>query len=236
MSSSSSPVRRPPAEESSTFKVVLVGAPAVGKTAFVRQYVHDEFSERTIATVGVDYDRKVLQTRPGHEIVLQLWDIGGYERPTDATSQFYRGAHGALVFFDSSNSTTLSIAARWYHHLSEFYADQELPLLLIGNKIDAPSLMSNDEIESFCKSESIEKWFLVSARTGINVDLAMRTLTVLMLERHTHVRQTVQDLMNLSRASARLNSPGRASRELDMSRDQSADKERVTDEALMACC
>ena len=41
-------------------KVVLLGAPGVGKTSLVRRYVHSVFSDQHKSTLGVKVDRKSI--------------------------------------------------------------------------------------------------------------------------------------------------------------------------------
>ena len=58
---------------------MVVGEVNSGKSAFVRRYVHNFFSDRGEyrATLGVDFSLKLIHLKDELEIRLQLWDIAG---------------------------------------------------------------------------------------------------------------------------------------------------------------
>ncbi len=76
------------------FKILVIGELGTGKTAFIKRYVHDFFSENYRATIGVDFALKVIEHGDGEEegsrIRLQLWDIAGQERFGNMTRVYYR--------------------------------------------------------------------------------------------------------------------------------------------------
>jgi Ras-related protein Rab-32 len=43
-------------------KILVIGESGVGKTAIVRRYVHNQFSQGYKATIGVDFALKVSQS------------------------------------------------------------------------------------------------------------------------------------------------------------------------------
>lgn len=59
------------------FKVIIVGDPTVGKTAFVQRYVSNIFKKEFKGTVGVDFSLKILNYSECLTVKLQLWDIAG---------------------------------------------------------------------------------------------------------------------------------------------------------------
>lgn len=59
------------------FKVIVVGDPTVGKTAFVQRYVSNIFKREFKGTVGVDFSLKILNYSECQTVKLQLWDIAG---------------------------------------------------------------------------------------------------------------------------------------------------------------
>lgn len=59
------------------FKVIIIGDPTVGKTAFVKRYVQKSYSREYKGTVGVDFALKIIKVSDTETIKLQLWDIAG---------------------------------------------------------------------------------------------------------------------------------------------------------------
>ena len=66
-----------PAER--TFRIVMCGDAAVGKSSLVFRLVKNEFSSGLPSTLGVDFHVKTVNV-DGHNVALQLWDTAGQER------------------------------------------------------------------------------------------------------------------------------------------------------------
>ena len=82
-----------------SFKILIIGESAVGKTAILERYCEDEFHDDLISTIGVDFKSRLV-TLQDKTIKLQLWDTAGQERFRNITSSYYRGTHGCLVVYD----------------------------------------------------------------------------------------------------------------------------------------
>lgn len=55
-----------------TFKILVVGDPDVGKTSLMNRLVHDVFSNKYAATIGVDF--KVATMKIGeYKCRIQIW-------------------------------------------------------------------------------------------------------------------------------------------------------------------
>ena len=59
------------------YKILVIGDLGTGKTAIIKRYVHQFFSEHYRATIGVDFALKVINWDQNTIIRLQLWDIAG---------------------------------------------------------------------------------------------------------------------------------------------------------------
>jgi Rab family protein len=63
---------------SEIFKIVLIGAASVGKTALVFRYVINEAPTSSTATVGVEFTKKVITDKEtGKKFQLHIWDTAG---------------------------------------------------------------------------------------------------------------------------------------------------------------
>lgn len=92
-------------------KVVMVGAPSVGKTSMVRRFVHEVFSEDYVSTLGVKVDRKTVAL-PGAVVSMILWDIHGETETLQVPTTYFRGASAALMVIDGSRPETMETALR----------------------------------------------------------------------------------------------------------------------------
>ena len=74
----------------------------------------------------------------GKTIKLQIWDTAGQERFRTITSSYYRGAHGIIVVYDTTDSETFEHVKTWLHEIDR-YASENVNKLLVGNKSDLTS-------------------------------------------------------------------------------------------------
>ncbi|XP_038584906.1 ras-related protein Rab-32-like [Micropterus salmoides] len=159
------------------FKVLVIGDPGVGKSSIILRYLNKCFDERYKASIGVDFALKTIEWDAKTVVRLQLWDIAGQERFKKMSRVYYKGAMGALVVFDITNSSTLEAASEWKQDLdSKVCLDngRPVPAILLANKCDMTDrdrdLMSS--LDSFCKDNSFMGWFETSAKENINIDEA----------------------------------------------------------------
>ncbi|XP_038295200.1 EF-hand calcium-binding domain-containing protein 4B isoform X1 [Canis lupus familiaris] len=116
------------------FKIVLVGNSAVGKTSFLRRFCEDRFAPGLAATVGIDYQVKMVRVDDSY-VALQLWDTAGQERYRCITQQFFRKADGVIVMYDVTARQSFLSIRQWLSSVEEAVGDY-IPVLLLGNKVD----------------------------------------------------------------------------------------------------
>jgi small GTP-binding protein len=162
------------------FKVIIIGAGAVGKTSLLHRFVENNFNFRYKLTIGADFLSKVIEGFPNPDTTckLQIWDIGGQDRYKFLRSSFFDGANGALVVFDISRWHTFEELTEWLSDLKEF-AGEGVPFILIGNKFDLITDVIGDYdkegVEEVAKSEN--SYFVeTSAKSGENVENAFLDL------------------------------------------------------------
>lgn len=153
------------------FKIVLIGDSAVGKSNILSRYIRDEFSIETKSTVGVEFGHKKLLLKNA-KIKAQIWDTAGQERYKSITNAYYKGAKGAFVVFDLTRKETFNTVDRWIDELKT-NSDQEVTVLLIGNKSDLEELRQVTLEEAKSKAEKHNLAYLeTSALQSVNIDKA----------------------------------------------------------------
>ena len=172
-----------------SFKVILIGPGAVGKTSLLNRFVHNEFDLKYKLTLGVDFLTKSLEYEPSKFAKLQIWDIGGQERFKFLHRSFYEGAFGALVIFDLSRQNTFSGMKTWISEMRSILNDT-IPKVIIGNKSDLipeiGQIIDRTEVEEYAKKEGCI-YMETSAKTGDNVENAFLELTHRMVKRMQHI-------------------------------------------------
>ena len=80
--------------EKTTYKMIIIGDSAVGKTCIFKKIVSGVFSEKSISTIGMD--RRTLSFKITNsegnemEVDVQLWDTAGQERFRCITTSYYK--------------------------------------------------------------------------------------------------------------------------------------------------
>lgn len=150
-------------------KIVLIGESGVGKTNLLSRFTKDQFIPDSKTTIGVEFATKSMKV--GDKCVrAQIWDTAGQERYRAITSAYYRGAVGAMLLYDITQSLTFSSLNRWLTELRE-NADPNIVVMLVGNKSDMNDSRSvlTDDGTSFAKNQNL-LFIETSARDSINVN------------------------------------------------------------------
>ncbi|NXU78929.1 RAB26 protein, partial [Oreotrochilus melanogaster] len=153
-------------------QVMLVGDSGVGKTCLLVRFKDGAFLAGSfISTVGIDFRNKVL-TVDGVKVKLQIWDTAGQERFRSVTHAYYRDAHELLL---TSPSLPISLQA-WLTEIHE-YAQQDVVLMLLGNKVDSAQdrVVKREDGEKLAKEYGVP-FMETSAKSGLNVELAFTAI------------------------------------------------------------
>lgn len=170
-----------------TFKLIVIGPAAVGKTSLIRRYVDNKFSFNYKSTIGVDFLAKTVRLKEDKIVKLAIWDVGGQEKFRFLRRNFYEGTHGAILVFDLSRANTFPKMKDWLIDMRSII-EYKIPLIILGNKSDLLSevgeVIDREEPKRFAEKE--ESFYLeTSAKTGNNVEQTFKELTKQMLKSNT---------------------------------------------------
>jgi small GTP-binding protein len=155
------------------FKVAVAGDENVGKTSLIRRYCEGKFETSRVATIGVDFQTKVVEL-PAGAVKLSIWDMAGQERFKVVRTGMYRGSRAAALVFDLSVPATLEHLAAWREETLANAAGAKI--LVIGNKLDlAPSRGAGKEFAASIGAPYVE----TSAQSGEGVAAMFEQLALL---------------------------------------------------------
>jgi len=171
-----------------TFKLVIVGAGAVGKTALLNRYIKRVFLEDYKMTIGVQFLFKSFffdtAEKTGAKVSCQIWDMGGQQSFRFLRPSWYKGAKGVLLLFDITRMTTFEDLPKWVNEIKKYTVD--CPIIIIGNKSDLKGLRGVDKHEArrFAKANQ-SVYIETSAKTGKNVDIAFSRMIIEILKKNS---------------------------------------------------
>ncbi|KAK7505633.1 hypothetical protein BaRGS_00002904 [Batillaria attramentaria] len=96
------------------YKIILCGEYGVGKSSIFRRFLNNTFVQDNSkkSTIGLDQCTRPFRVGDA-DVKLTLWDTGGMERMSFIGSSYYRGAHAALLCYNSSNKETFTILSQY---------------------------------------------------------------------------------------------------------------------------
>jgi small GTP-binding protein len=164
-------------DESNSYKIVVVGASGVGKTAIVNQLVNKTFKEEGQPTIGVEFKSFAIQAE-GENVKLQIWDTAGQERFRSVSKAYFRNAVGAVLVFDLTQKPSFDELNTWINDLNALCAPNAY-IILVGNKSDLADerAVSAGETQETAKRYNLE-YLETSAKDGSNIAEAFTRLAV----------------------------------------------------------
>lgn len=161
------------------FKLLLVGAPRVGKTCLRFRFTRDHYSSAYSATPGFDYSTRTVRV-DGDKVRVQVWDVSGDAAYHHTRKAYYRGADAFLIVYDVTSEDSFREAGRLLKEIN-MCGNADPPKLLVGTKTDR---QERRVVDAFTAREFAEGWHVplveTSARHGDNVQGAfMKVISAL---------------------------------------------------------
>ena len=161
-------------------KVCLVGEGAVGKTALIRRFIHDQFDDKYISTLGAKVSKKEISMQSPNDdnvhIDMTVWDIMGEKGFRELLKEaYFYGAQGILAVCDITRKETLTELEDWIAAVNRVTGN--IPAIFLGNKADLAEGTQITEVDlSHFATAHNGPFFFTSARTGQNVAEAFQEL------------------------------------------------------------
>ncbi|KAL8126001.1 ras-related protein RABC2a-like [Apium graveolens] len=166
-----------------SFKILLIGDSAVGKSSLLLTFISDSLLQDPSPTIGVDFKIKLL-TVGGKKLKLTVWDTAGQERFRTLTSSYYRGAQGIILVYDvTKRETFTNLSDVWAKEVNLYSTNQNCVKMLVGNKVDIESERAVSREEGISLANELGCLFLeCSAKTRENVEQCFEELALKIME------------------------------------------------------
>jgi len=180
-----------------SYKLILLGETAVGKTTFAKQYIDQKFNNIYNPTIGIEYGYKFIEIENEGEkipIKLHIWDTAGQELYRSITRSYYRDSAGVLLLYDITDEQSFIDIKRWYGDILK-YLDPLTPIILIGNKVDMKDKreVSEEKGKEWASSRNI----LFMEASGKEYELVEEAFIELCKSINKRVRESIMYGINL---------------------------------------
>ena len=163
-----------------------IGDSQVGKSAMTEIYLNREFSEEYLTTIGINIntkDTKIIINGEEKEIKVKIWDTAGQEKFKSISTQYIKNCDGILLIYAINNKKTFENIENWLNEIEHKKKKNNIPLVLIGNKID----LEKEREVSFQEGEKLAQiynmeFFECSAKDNINVNECFNCLIELIFQ------------------------------------------------------
>ena len=152
-------------------RILTIGYTDVGKTSILVRFTKDQFSDKYVSTIGIDFKSKPLKI--GNTIVkVTVFDTAGQEKYKGIVKSFYNKANGVILAFDLTDKESFSRIDYWVEELKQHKGSEELYIVLVGNKKDRNEerQVSYEEALKFAEDNNFGGYFEVSAKTGEGIN------------------------------------------------------------------
>eukprot|EP01132_Coremiostelium_polycephalum_P003949 gene3949-4932_t len=114
-----------------------------------------------------------------------LWDTAGQEKFWCLTEVFWRSADAVVLVYDVSNEKSFKNLDFWYKQFKSKSlegSEKNLPVMVLGNKVDCNKVVKDVEVEQWCKEHNISLFFEVSAKQSKLIKESIIKLIEVILE------------------------------------------------------
>ena len=152
-------------------KLMTLGNSKVGKTSFIMKFTENNFQEKYLSTIGLDFKAKNVIIN-GKKYRLFFYDTAGQERYKSIALNIIKDAQGIILMYDVTDQTSFESIAEWINNVKDAKGSN-FPMILVGNKIDLKDIriISEAEGKKLAKENELE-FFETSNKDGTNLEKA----------------------------------------------------------------
>ncbi len=168
------------------FRILMLGAVSVGKTALVTRFIDGSFEDEYRQTLSVTQSKKRLQivdmTGREHTVMLTISDMGGQETFRELRRQYMKGASGAIIVYDVTKPETFMSTNNIFSTFRDVCPDAAV--IICANKIDlVAQRMVPIQTGIMLRNWFQTDYFETSAKTDVGVREMFMRIAELMLNK-----------------------------------------------------
>jgi small GTP-binding protein len=152
------------------YHIVVLGSGGVGKSCLTAQFVQNVWIESYDPTIEDSY-RKAIEV-DGRHVILEILDTAGTEQFTAMRELYMKTGQGFLLVFSITSMSSLYELAELREQIRRIKEDDNVPMVLVGNKSDLEEDRAVPRARAFKISQDWGSvpYYETSARRRANVD------------------------------------------------------------------
>jgi Ras-related protein Rab-40 len=157
--------------QSTHYKILLLGQRNSGKTSFLRSIAGEDFQERSYPSVGIDFRKVTILDKP-NGISFFVYDVSAFGKDQNCLlSYFAKDVDGFIMLFDVGDANGLEKIYFW----EKLIAGR--PSVLLGSKVDQKKTreIERESAEDFADHLGCT-YFDVSVKKNHNIKEALESL------------------------------------------------------------
>ncbi len=146
-----------------TFKVILVGDYAVGKTTYLQKCHTGNVDPKYISSLGADIKNitfhlstKNIKYEDKVKVILDVWDCAGTNFCNSLDTSYYEGANAAIIMFDLEKHQTHTTIDKYVQNIKSISKINTDKIVIVGNKCESKSVFDDKVVQKYCKSNDLE--------------------------------------------------------------------------------
>lgn len=151
------------------YKLVVLGANGVGKSALTLRLVTSNFVADTDPTIEDSYRTEVVVD--GETLLLDIVDTAAWEEHSPERDQYLRACDGVLIAYSVTSDASFQEVPTFHNQILRTKDKERVPIVLVGNRCD---LEQEREVATETGQARAAQWgapFMeTSAKVGINVE------------------------------------------------------------------
>ena len=168
-------------------KVFLFGIDDVGKSSFVRRLKTGKFNDNYLAPTR-KFNIEYIQEKEG-KTGLAIWDLPGQRNFREKWLTGIQDSNLIIYMIDVANQLRFEEARREFWSLIRRYDLSEVPIIILGNKVDLINIKDNNgdqlnrrmqEIIDFLELDKLDNrswnFLFTSVKTNYNIKEVMETI------------------------------------------------------------
>jgi Ras-related protein Rab-1A len=164
-----------------SLNISVSGDKKVGKTSILYRLCNNEFTDKYVSTLGVEFKSRTYCYRNSW-IKLNFWDVFHSSLlPLDEEID------GSIIVFDLENIASLFNLSMHINKIKKYNPD--IPIIIVANKCDKSKQISRKDITTFLKSYNLT-YIETSAKKDYNIRYMLDATISIIIE---NMKQNMQD-------------------------------------------